>query len=68
MRSRLPAQLLEQRAHCVEFGAETGPVPRLQPIDRLIIVGERLAGPLIFWARGRRPGERRQGGEAARIP
>ena len=37
MCSRRPAQLIEQQGQRVEFGAETSPVPGLQPIDSPII-------------------------------
>src|SRR5580658_9075446 len=62
MRSRLPAQLLKQRAQRVELGAEAGPVPGLQPIDRPLIVCERLAGLAIRLTSARRSGRRRERG------
>ena len=51
-RSRPPSELLQQRAHRVEFGAETGPVPSLQPVNRPIIMPQRLTGLLVGSARG----------------
>ena len=57
--SRRPAELLEQQAQRVEFGAETGPVPGLQPINSPIIVRERPPGSLIRRARRRRSADSR---------
>src|SRR5215813_2353919 len=38
---------LEQRPQGVELRAETGPIPRLQALDRPIVMRKRLAGACI---------------------
>ena len=55
MTARLPAYLLQQPAHRVEFCAEARPVSRFQSLDCLIVVVKCLARAVGRRALERRP-------------